>query len=117
MKMEKKLVYTWFNKWELGQYHDLPISDGFKHHSPFGTIDGKSTYLNLIRKNEDKFLGHKFVILDEIFAEGKACVRYLAKQNDFKMEVSEWYYFENGLISEIHAYYHIGEIREDRKLE
>ena len=37
--------------------------------------------------------------------------------NDFKLDVSEWYYFKNKLIDKIIAYYHIGELREDRKLK
>lgn len=46
-----------------------------------------------------------------------ACVRYTARQGeDFSLDVSEWYYFENDLIREIYAFYHIGEIREERKL-
>jgi len=45
-------------------------------------------------------------------------VRYTARQGkDFKLDVSEWYYRENDLIREIIAYYHIGEVREERKIE
>ena len=36
---------------------------------------------------------------------------------DFKLEVSEWHYISNNLIRQIIAYYHIGEIREERKLK
>jgi len=85
---------------------------------PYGTIEGKSSYMNLIEANKDKFLGHRFEIQD-ILADGdKACVRYTAIQNDFRLEVSEWHYVKNGLIENIIAYYNIpGEIREDRKLK
>ena len=33
------------------------------------------------------------------------------------LDVSEWYYILDGLIDEIIAYYHIGDIRDDRQIE
>jgi len=114
----KDLVKIWFEKWENGDYLNLPISENFKHTSPFGTIDGKQTYLDLVKENEDKFLGQTFDLHDTIYEKNKACVRYTAKQGkDFSLDVSEWYYVKGNLIEEIIAYYHIGEIRQERQLK
>lgn len=114
----ENLVNEWFEKWAEGTFLDLPISDDFKHTSPFGTIEGKKNYLDLVEANKMKFLGYVFEIHDTIYAENSACVRYTAKQGDeFALDVSEWHYAKNGLIYEIVAYYHIGEIRDERKLE
>ncbi|MCX2743325.1 nuclear transport factor 2 family protein [Mangrovivirga sp. M17] len=114
----KDLVKQWFKKWETGDYLNLPITENFKHTSPIGTIDGKKDYLALVKENEDKFLGQTFDIHDIIVEKDKACARYTAKQGkEFSLDVSEWYYFKGNLIDKIIAYYHIGEIREDRKLE
>jgi hypothetical protein len=113
----KHLVKTWFEKWDDGDFYHLPVSDNFKHTSPFGTISGKKEYLSLVESNKEKFLGHRFQIHDEIYDNDRACVRYTAIQGDFRLDVSEWYYIKNDLIEEIIAYYHIGEIREDRKLK
>ena len=112
----KELVKRWFEKWEAGDFYDLPISENFKHTSPFGTIDGKKEYIKLVETNKDKFLGYRFEIHDGIYDKDKGCVRYTAIQGDFTLDVSEWYYAKNDLIEEIVAYYHIGEIRDDRKL-
>lgn len=112
----KQLIHLWFTIWESGNYLELPISNDFCHTSPFGTIEGKENYIDLIKANEDKFLGYKFQLLDEIYYEFKACVRYSCTQNDFELEVSEWYEIKDSLISKIIAYYHIGDIREDREL-
>ena len=113
----KALVKKWFNKWNDGDFINLPISENFKHTSPFGTTDGKEEYIDLVQKNQDKFLGYVFDIHDGIYEGNRACVRYTAKQgNDFTLDVSEWYYIKDDLIEEIIAYYHIGEIREERKL-
>ena len=112
----KDLVKKWFQLWESRDFNALPIAANFKHTSPFGTIDGKKTYLELVEANKDKFLGHRFELHDALYGETKACVRYTTTQDDFSMDVSEWYYVKDNLISEIIAYYHIGEIREERKL-
>ncbi|PKA81990.1 SnoaL-like protein [Ulvibacter sp. MAR_2010_11] len=113
-----KVVKQWFKKWEKGDYLNLPISANFTHISPFGTINGKKTYLDLVKENEDKFIGQYFEIHDAIYESNRACVRYTANQGkDFSLDVSEWYYVKNNLIEKIVAYYHIGDIREDRNIE
>ena len=111
------LVKDWFSKWENGDYLHLPVTEAFKHTSPFGTISGKKAYLDLVQKNEDKFLGYTFEIHDSLYDGDRACVRYTARQgNHFALDVSEWYYLKGELIEEIISYYHIGEIREERRL-
>lgn len=116
-KMDSKMIVKkWFDCWKDGHYYDLPITGNFQHTSPFGTINGKDEYLNIVKSNLEKFLGYSFDIKDEIYGNESACVRYKAVQNDFSLDVSEWYYFDNGLIEKIFSYYHIGEIRDARKL-
>ena len=113
----QKLVAEWFDKWTTGDFHNLPISEDFSHSSPFGSIEGKDAYLKLVKENTDKFLGQTFELHDTLYTEQTACVRYTARQgNDFSLDVSEWYYFKNDLIHRVVAYYHIGDIREERKL-
>lgn len=113
----EKLVSTWFAKWDKGDFLNLPIAENFKHTSPFGIIEGKQAYLDLVQENKDKFLGYVFELHDGIYEVNRACVRYTARQGeDLVLEVSEWYYANNNLIEEIVAYYHIGEIREERNL-
>lgn len=114
----KDIVKQWFEKWTNGDYLNLPISENFKHISPFGTISGKKKYLDLVKENKDKFLGQVFELHDSLYEKDRACVRYTARQGkDFSLDVSEWYYLKDNLIEEIVAYYHIGEIREERKIE
>ena len=107
----------WFQKWQDGDVDNLPITDNFVHTSPYGVIRGKSAYLEIVNANRDKFLDHRFEIHDILSDENKACVRYSAIQPDFSLEVTEWHFYKDELISEIVAYYNIeGEINEDRKL-
>lgn len=114
----KQLVKKWFDKWSKGDFMDLPVTENFKHTSPFGTISGKKAYFDLVNENQDKFLGYNFEIQDGIYGTDMACVRYTAKQGEsFNLGVSEWYYIKGNLIEEIFSYYHIGEIRKERELE
>jgi len=85
----QKLVESWFDKWEAGDFYNLPIAENFRHTSPFGTIDGKEGYLKLVEANRDKFLGYSFQIHDRLFGKENACVRYTALQGDFRLDVSE----------------------------
>lgn len=112
----QSLIRDWFDKWSSGDFRNLPIAEHFKHTSPFGTIHGKKEYLRLVEENQDKFLGYRFDLHDELYAGDRGCVRYTAVQGDFTLDVSEWHYVKNGLIEEIIAYYHIGEVREERQL-
>ena len=116
MELEK-LIKQWFEKCEKGDFLNLPISKNFNHTSPFGTIKGKDKYISLVEANKDKFLGYHFEIHDRIYNKDKACVRYSAIQGDFNLDVSEWYYMKNNLIESVIAYYHIGQIRDERKLK
>ncbi len=113
----KELISRWFTKWEIGDFHNLPVTDNFTHISPFGTTVGKKEYVKLVESNKEKFLGYQFELHDEIYSNAKACVRYTATQGDFKLDVSEWYYIKDNLIERIIAHYHIGEIRLERQLE
>lgn len=112
-----ELVLKWFEIWKNGDFHNIPVSEDFQHTSPYGTTRGKESYLQLVEANKDKFLGHSFDIHDLIKEQDRACVRYTAIKDEFRLEVSEWYYSEDGLIKEIVAYYNIpGEIKKDREL-
>ena len=113
----KTLVKKWFDVWEKGDYQNLPITTNFVHTSPYGTIEGKKSYLNLVAANEDKFLGHRFELHEALYGVDKACVCYTAIQGDFRLDVSEWYYIRDNQIDKIVAYYNIeGEISADRQL-
>lgn len=114
----KALVHEWFNKCELGDFLNLPITEDFTHTSPYGTIEGRIAYIKLVEANKDKFLGHRFNIHDILWEDNKACVRYTAIKDDFRLEVSEWFYIKNDLISKIVAHYNIeGDISDERKLQ
>lgn len=113
----KNVVEKWFDCWESGKLDELPITEGFSHTSPFGTIEPRSKYMEIVTANTDKFLDHKFVIHDAFYAPNKAVVRYTAYQAGQALNVSEWYYFDGELIDRIIADYNIGDIDENRRID
>jgi hypothetical protein len=63
---------------EEGDYRGIPVTEGFTHTSPFATIDGKDRYLSSVAANEDRFLGYRFDIRDELYGADSARVRFTA---------------------------------------
>ena len=114
--MSKHIIDQWFTSWETGNFQDIPITDSFTHTSPYGTIKGKQAYLELVANHTEKFLGHQFMIHDILCESLHACVRYTAKKDQQELEVSEWYYFKDGLINHIVAYYNI-DATDDNSLD
>ena len=118
MNKTQALVTEWFNIWDRGDFENLPLTEDFTHSSPYGTISGKANYLALVEPNKDKFLGNRIELQDEMYGDRRAAVRYMIHNPAFSMEVSEWLYTRDGLISRVHAYYNIeNEISESRKLK
>lgn len=106
----KELVNEWFTKWESGDFPNIPIEEDFQHISPFGTIDGKKAYLDMVEANRDAFLGGKFKRHDEIYSGDRACVRYTMHSGSNEMEVSEWFFMGDQKIRQIVSYYNVGKV-------
>ncbi len=119
MRTTVELIDLWFAIWNgEGEVGELPIAADFRHVSPYGTIEGKGPYMQLVASNRDKFLGNRIVVHDSLLRGDAASIRYTVSKGDFSMEVTEWIYCRDGLISEIIAYYNIeGEISNSRTLD
>lgn len=105
-------VAQWFACWNSGNVDELPITDDFRHTSPFGTIETKARYLDIVNKNRKSFLGNKLTVLTQIVDGNVACVQFLQTRDDdpaFEMKVSEWYFLEGDRIREIESFYNIGD--------
>jgi len=62
-------VAQWFDCWNSGDIDNLPLADDFRHKSPFGTIETKARYLEIVNKNRDSFLGNRLAVLKQIVDE------------------------------------------------
>ncbi len=105
-------VAQWFACWNSGVIDDLPITDDFRHTSPFGTIETKSRYLEIVNRNRESFLGNRLTLLKYIVDGNDACVQFRQTRDDdpgFEMTVCEWYVLDGDRIREIQSFYNIGD--------
>lgn len=104
------VVQQWLNCWETGDIEALPITDDFKHTSPFGTIESKKRYMEIVEKNKKDFLGNTLKILKQIKEGDNVCVQFEQKNinTGLEMTVCEWYGLKGNLIQEIRSFYNIG---------
>ncbi|HSM32245.1 MAG TPA: nuclear transport factor 2 family protein [Woeseiaceae bacterium] len=113
--MIKKLpapVARWFACWNTGPIDDLPITDDFRHTSPFGTIESRARYLEIVNRNRDQFLGNRLAVLRQIVDGNDVCVQFRQTRDDdpdFEMTVREWYVLDGDRIREIESFYNIGD--------
>jgi limonene-1,2-epoxide hydrolase len=104
-------VAQWFTCWNTGAIDDLPITDDFRHTSPFGTIETKARYLEIVDKNRDSFLGNRLTVLRQLVDGNNVCVQFRQTREDdpdFEMTVCEWYVLDGDRIKEIESVYNIG---------
>ena len=104
------VVAKWIACWQSGDIDNLPITDDFKHSSPFGTIDGKKRYLEIVNKNKKDFLGNTLTIVNQIKQGNNVCVQFEQKNANTGLEmlVCEWYQLDGDNIKEIQSFYNIG---------
>lgn len=104
------VVQRWIDCWETGDIAALPITDDFTHTSPFGTIESKKRYMEIVEKNREDFLGNTLTIIKHIQEDDNVCIQF--EQNNantgLEMTVCEWYRLKGDLIQEIRSFYNIG---------
>ena len=104
------VLEKWFSCWRNGNVEDLPIADDFIHTSPFGTIESKSRYMEIVLKNKKDFLGNSLNVTRQIREGNQVCVQFEQKNENtgLEMVVCEWYHIEGSQIKEIRSFYNIG---------
>lgn len=105
------VVKKWLSCWETGDIEALPISDDFSHTSPFGTIETKKRYLEIVSKNKKDFLGNTLTVINQIQQDHQVCVQFEQKNANtgLEMVVCEWYTLEGEQIKHIHSFYNVGD--------
>lgn len=104
------VVEKWISCWETGNIDELPITDDFKHSSPFGIIKTKQRYLEVVEKNRKDFLGNQLTFIKQIKENNRVCVQFEQKNTNTGLEmlVCEWYVLEGDKIKEINSFYNVG---------
>jgi len=111
MKDLHPVIKKWFECWETGNIDALPITDNFSHTSPFGTIQPKKRYLEIVSKNKKDFLENKLTVLKQIKEGNEVCVQFEQKNTNtgLEMTVCEWYVLDGNLIKAIRSFYNVGD--------
>jgi len=103
--MSRKLVDAWFDAFREKDISKLKLAEDFVHTSPFGEIRGRQTYLDMVKENAEAFFSPMIEIIDVFECGDKFAVRYLVDKNP----ACDCIYVQDGQISKIYAYYHVGE--------
>jgi len=103
--MSKKLVEAWFDAFRDKDISKLKLAEDFVHTSPYGEIKGRQVYLDMVRENSEAFFSPTIKTLDVFECGDKFAVRYLVDGNP----ACDCFYIQNGQISKIYSYYHLGE--------
>lgn len=111
MKNIHPVVAKWISCWENGNIEDLPVTEDFSHTSPFGTIEPKSKYMDIVLKNKKDFLGNTLTITEHIQEGNNVCVQFDQKNKNtgLEMTVCEWYVIDGDQIRSIRSFYNIGD--------
>ena len=105
--MSKQLAEAWFAAFQNKSISQLEalLAEAFSHSSPFGTIEPREAYLDLVRANPDAFFSPKIDVQDMIVDGERVAVRYLVNGNP----ACDCIYVRKGRIESIYSYYHYGE--------
>ena len=103
--MSSEVVNGWFEAFRLRDLSKLKLAEDFVHASPYGEINGRETYLNLVNENSEAFFSPVIEILDVLECGDRYAVRYLVNQNP----ACDCIYVQEDQISRIYSYYHVGE--------
>lgn len=98
------IANAWFAAFRERRIESAPLAGDFVHTSPFGAIEGRSAYLDLVRANQEAFYGPTIEIVDVVEQPTVAVVRYLVDGNP----ATDWIYSDDGEITAIYSYYHVG---------
>ena len=105
--MSRKLAEAWFEAFRSKDITklELTLTEDFVHTSPFGEIEPRQAYLDLVRANPEAFFSPVIEILDMFDCGDKVAVRYLVNKNP----ACDCIYVRDDQIAEIFSYYHYGE--------
>ena len=105
--MNSTVVDAWFGAFRQKDIEALEslLSEDFAHFSPFGVIEPRHAYIDLVKTNPDAFF-NPVIEVQDIFESGeKVAVRYLINGNP----ACDCIYTSGGQVTKIFSYYHFGE--------
>jgi len=102
--MSREVVDAWFDAFRERDLSKLKLAEEFVHTSPYGEINGRRAYLDLVAENAEAFFSPKIEMLDIIGVADKYAARYLVNGRPD----CDCIYVQHGMITKIFSYYHVG---------
>ena len=103
--MNRQIVDDWLDAFRQKGLSKLRLAEDFVHSSPFGEIQGRDAYLDMVRKNSEAFFDKTLTTIDVLDCGDKFAIRYLVDDTP----ACDCIYLREGQIWRIHSYYHYGE--------
>ncbi len=105
--MSKQLAEQWFEAFRNKDIVKLEstLAEDFVHSSPFGEVNSRQAYVDLVKANPVAFFSPVIEIQDILESGDKVAVRYLVSGNP----ACDCIYAEDGKIAKIYSYYHYGD--------
>lgn len=104
MKQARTLARAWIEVWGRGEPSTLPLADDFVHESPFGRLEGREKYLEVVEPLAKKNVASLRV--RDVIAEGdRACIAYTMDTPNGPVACCDWVTVADGEITSVHGYY------------
>ena len=104
METAKRLARQWIEIWGSGDPLALPLANDFVHVSPFGRLEGRDNYLDVVRPMAKENVAALEV--QEVIGEGDtACVAFTMETPNGPVPCCDWVVVEGDRIRSVHSYY------------
>jgi|GEM_PF-1793971 len=100
-----QLSRQWITIWNDGDPADLPLADDFQHTSPYGHIEGRDRYLEVVGPMAKENVS-RLTIEDVLVSGHQSVIRYQNRLASGKtMYACDWLTFKNGKLARVRSYY------------
>lgn len=104
-KKIEQLSRRWILVWNDGDPATLPLAEDFRHASPYGVLEGREHYLEVVVPMARQNVA-KLTIEDVLVSGSQSVVRYLvAKPSGETMRACDWLEFSGDQLARVWSYY------------
>ncbi|MCB9845200.1 MAG: nuclear transport factor 2 family protein [Phycisphaeraceae bacterium] len=98
------LAREWIEVWNSGDPTTLPLADDFVHSSPFGRLEGRNHYLDVVRPMAASNVVSLHI--QDVVAQGdRACIAFTMDTPNGPVPCCDWIRVAGGRIHSVTSYY------------
>lgn len=100
-----RMTRQWILVWNDGDPATLPLAEDFQHTSPYGRLEGRAHYLEVVVPMARENVA-KLTIEDVLVSGNQSVVRYrVANPSGETMPACDWLTFKDGKLARVWSYY------------